>query len=584
MRSCLDQYASFSASGGVLYYPAVLLAFLESDIVHRSTYWDIIPFTGLDEAGSTQSWKVVQIDEESKARFNAQADEFRHIIANSLQSKSNSTSFALNTLQAIIADVSMSKVAASPDIDIDVSMTNDEDQQQPAEQSTRAIPIQLSTPSPTPAPAVLKKLSSATRIINPFADKSATTTSSSSTLPLQKLLELPGLLLDELISLLNYLDSNSLFQVHDFYRQSIRQGNVLSNLSADFLPSAYTLLLNSQGKAKMVDGVLRHNWLSQYRLQAVLLSTTAFRSISRRIELLQQIQMKDLASISENIRFSFVLNLYNLLSLHASLLIPWPSTSNHQARLLWQSQHARYKIGSQYLSLLHIEYGLLRGQQVALDLSTIKDLNDSSSIDMKALQNLALSSVDPRAQFALCKPYRSSPRLISSYTYKNLKRLLYDTISSYFLQINLSSQEHLRLPKFMRYQVDDYLNYIPPVPSARAKSQPIAATEAEEEKVVEPVASVSTSPVNDWDLAQVTTKDRSAASKVIINQHQSNISSFPLQSDHLRLESLFDDAYNGDVRITEAELQRILRILQLGLDVRDRRHMLRSYRSCFLGR
>lgn len=556
----MEQYANISATRSSFRYPIVFLAFLESDIVHRSSYWDVVTDASNSDNGSN-TWKIIQIDEETKRRYDDYADEIRNTIAKSMGSTINRSSFALNALSTNATNVheAKSRNPESNDIDIDVSMSNNEDQE--PEPASKAIPIQVAKPP--------KKLSFSTNIIHRFMTDKAS--SDNATMPLQKLLELPGILLDELVSLLKLINANNLFQVNENYLKE-----TTCNLSSDFLPNRYTLLLNCRGKSHWNDGILHYNWLSQYRIQAVLLPTTAFKDISRRIELLQQIPLKDLASVSETIRVAFLLNLYNLLSLHTSLLIPWPSTSNHHQRLLWQSQYARYKVGANFLSLFQIEYGLLRGQKISLDMSIHKDANDSTVIDMKPFQNLALADIDPRVQFALCKPHRSSSRISTSFTYKNLKRMLFESVSSYFVKINASNNHLFRLPKFMRYFSNDYVNYVPPVPSAMVQRPVSATVESDQTKIVEDSSVI----VNDWDIAQITTKDHLATSTIPIDRYESS----PPTSSNLRIEMILDDSYGGDVDVTDIELQRILRILQLGLDVRDRRIMLRTIKSCFLGR
>lgn len=137
---------------------------------------------------------------------------------------------------------------------------------------------------------------------------------------------------------------------------------------------------------------------SQWRIRNIVASTTAFTDISLQLASFQHLNIRDFSNISgkvqtlcllidiilldlESARLSFLLNLYNLMSLHAAVLMPWPTFSNTTNRVNLDNEHrfdrvnwlkcVNYRLGSQNISLLQLEFCLLRSRSKILDLPSI---------------------------------------------------------------------------------------------------------------------------------------------------------------------------------------------------------------------
>lgn len=152
-------------------------------------------------------------------------------------------------------------------------------------------------------------------------------------------------------------------------------------------------------------------WLSQWRLRRAVACTTAFAEICVEVSNLKSLPVKQLKKAGEADKLAFLINLYNLISLHASVLMPWPHVDDLQGRCRWQAQ-ARYQVGDLQLSLLQIEYALLRTRLVSRPPPTIPQcfsFSVPSPADIKHLSSLLPKTVDVRALMALALPFRSSP-------------------------------------------------------------------------------------------------------------------------------------------------------------------------------
>ena len=118
----------------------------------------------------------------------------------------------------------------------------------------------------------------------------------------------------------------------------------------------------------------RPRWLLQWRLNRMVLATSAFADFSVLVSKLKTFDLKALKKHSDDEKAAFFVNLYNCMSLHAALLLPWPDVSQGDARALWQ-HHARYNIGGVKLSLLGIEYSIIRPVLGAVKYPTIPNSN-----------------------------------------------------------------------------------------------------------------------------------------------------------------------------------------------------------------
>lgn len=231
------------------------------------------------------------------------------------------------------------------------------------------------------------------------------------TLSVHELLLLPEEVLEELSSLLTFLRSNDItaYKATESCRDA--RGNCV-----DFITTKEMLCLDMSALSLNMMGELDEElvassqvtdqdmecgaWVSQFRIRNAIIGTTAFQDICRKVEKLQTIDLEELERrqhlppaqnvnhhmITNDEKVAFCVNLYNLLSLHASIMLPWPAAAVRSVRsrggsatsvssaligavvptqycamqrVLWQV-HAKYRIGKQMLSLFQLEHGILR--------------------------------------------------------------------------------------------------------------------------------------------------------------------------------------------------------------------------------
>lgn len=223
-------------------------------------------------------------------------------------------------------------------------------------------------------------------------------------------------------------------------------------------------------------------WLAQWRLRRAVASSTAFSEISIEVSNLKNLPVKQLKKASNAEKLSFLINLYNLISLHATILLPWPASSDTLGRCRWQAQ-ARYQVGDVCLSLLQIEHALLRSRLVSRPLPTIPHCPSvpvPSPADIKHLSSLLPKTVDVRALMALALPFRSSslcylylssvPDQVSdassssdtdhaSLSMQTLQRELFQLVSEHLVSrlAVYSVESKVLVPKVLRRYLEDIL-------------------------------------------------------------------------------------------------------------------------------
>lgn len=172
------------------------------------------------------------------------------------------------------------------------------------------------------------------------------------------------LLVDDDSTLTSFLDRKDLFVVG-------------GQESSSHLSSTLLLEVMQGGSAGVPDSATVDEqfpsgvWISQFRARNMLLLSTAFHDITRSVEALRGLSMKDVNKfLSNNEKLSFLLNLYNLMSLHASVLVHWPPAHDAIGRVKWQHT-VKYQFSSSELSLLKLEHGIIRSMSQKLDVPTI---------------------------------------------------------------------------------------------------------------------------------------------------------------------------------------------------------------------
>lgn len=180
----------------------------------------------------------------------------------------------------------------------------------------------------------------------------------------EQLLSLPGKALSELLQMLDALCCDRI--------------TTCSKSDLQFLPNQYFQIIDSQAKSQVSDSGLPSSetaskglWISQWRIRNTLVGTSAFSEFGKMVSKLRNINLKEIKeNLSDSFKMTFLLNLFNLISVHASILSIWPNVGDRSGRVQWLNS-SRYRVGSSTLSLLQIEYGLLRARSKPLDLPSM---------------------------------------------------------------------------------------------------------------------------------------------------------------------------------------------------------------------
>ena len=132
---------------------------------------------------------------------------------------------------------------------------------------------------------------------------------------------------------------------------------------SDYLPKKYLYLLNCQLKSSTDDAGRYFPWISQYRLYHVLIHCKAFQELSTITNILALYFPKFDSTFSssqeKNCKLAkFWINLSNLMSIHASIVMPWSDLYSNHLDEVWL--HAvKYRLGRQSVSLHQIRHVIL---------------------------------------------------------------------------------------------------------------------------------------------------------------------------------------------------------------------------------
>lgn len=202
-----------------------------------------------------------------------------------------------------------------------------------------------------------------------------------------QLLALPALALASLMDLLKFIHASELFEIPSNSTSSSSSSSAHipgSTSTPDCLSAQETVALNSVTKyihpSNVTPATASINpanlasanglWLSQWRLRKAVTSTTAFQELTALLASLKKLNVREIRKLSNDEKLCFWVNLYNLMSLHASLLIPWPRLGDTASRMHWL-KNARYEVGPATISLLQVEFGILRSTLTCLDLPSM---------------------------------------------------------------------------------------------------------------------------------------------------------------------------------------------------------------------
>jgi hypothetical protein len=251
-----------------------------------------------------------------------------------------------------------------------------------------------------------KKSSSSARA----TDSSSSLVSSLKHFSAHELAEWPALQLRELLMMLHFLNVQAVGKRGQTQSQSQSQSggagsggstavnahnkHMMTNYfvpgaasSDDYLSAYETLILSSSAKCSAKQQAQASGsgsgsgaatstnchslWLSQWRVRNALLSTTAFNEWAQGLHLLKTVDLKTARAMNNDQKLSFCLNLYNLMSVFASIVLPWPRLLDVAGRVNWQ-RNVKFAVGgtssSCICSLLQLEHCILRSNLTNLEL------------------------------------------------------------------------------------------------------------------------------------------------------------------------------------------------------------------------
>ena len=389
---------------------------------------------------------------------------------------------------------------------------------------------------------------------------------------------------------------------------------------------------------------IRGVWLSQWRLRKLIVSSTAFSEISIDVFNLKSLSVKQLKKALDAEKQAFLINLYNLISLHATILMPWPHAADVRGRCKWQNL-ARYQIGDVQLSLFQIEYALLRSRLVTPLPPTIPqcfNLSITSLTDIKHLSSLMPKVVDVRALLALALPFRSScysyiylPSVEEfSDTFDNslkLQRELYCTTSEHLVdRIKCYTVESkVLVPKVLRRYLSDLLLFRKNYEKVSVSASPqrysddiimgenvigdnctvdevkkLSSCDLGNDKEVasdinvtlqylknklKPVAPTKDGNTNMAALGYMSNNDveldinGNQCDAVMISGWEKAAGHDKDQSQNSSMLQQYKKSCFGDDIITESEFQQWRHILESEIDIKDRKYHFRTYSNSFLG-
>jgi hypothetical protein len=124
----------------------------------------------------------------------------------------------------------------------------------------------------------------------------------------------------------------------------------------------------------------------------------------RYLSIAKQLQILDLSLLSEDLKLTFYINLYNIMCIHGILSIPRPESD--LGRLSWFS-NIKYLIGGFQYSLMDVEHGLIRSNTRGPYLMSVQFKGDDPRCEY------IMAKIDPRIHFALVCAALSCPSLTS---------------------------------------------------------------------------------------------------------------------------------------------------------------------------
>ena len=266
----------------------------------------------------------------------------------------------------------------------------------------------------------------------------STTTAKSSKMSPSKLLALPGVLLGELLSLLQYLKVDKI-QSKSFVEQK-----------SDYLPAGNISVIDSNA----TNGE-QGCWIMQWRLNRIILSTTAFQEICMRIESLKELNLNNLKDVSLNDAdvISFLINLYNLMIVHSSIVTAWGVGFTEMIK---KKYDVKYKFASGTISLIQIEYYLLYSKcsGISFNYPTFVPSTEytiPSKLELnKLFGSLQITKSNPIWYFLLGQSYKSAVMIPGVIYPDNLDSSISAALCEYLKSNVLINQKSVILPKVLR--------------------------------------------------------------------------------------------------------------------------------------
>ena len=316
-------------------------------------------------------------------------------------------------------------------------------------------------------------------------------------------------------------------------------------------------------------------WIMQWRLNQIVLSTTAFHEILVRIEALKELSFNNLKdiSINDDVVIIFLINLYNLMTLHASIVTPWSLGKKDQIK---RKHDTRYKFASGSVSLMQIEHYLLYAKNFSVSFNhptflPSTDYSIPSPAELgKTFGQLHLTKSNPLLFFLLGQPYKSGVKIQAVVDKDNLTTSLSTSISEFLKRNILINSKSIILPNILR-RLGQGLNESEETYSFDDNLEIDNLIETLEKSVGPQPGAVS---LSDWDRAEIIFGG--AIDSIDGDELISKMNQIPL--------GIVNKQSQGNFLICAHTFVKLKTILNIGVEARDRTSMFVVYPNCFVGK
>jgi hypothetical protein len=321
-------------------------------------------------------------------------------------------------------------------------------------------------------------------------------------------------------------------------------------------------------------------WIMQWRLNQIVLSTTAFHEILGRIESLKELNLNNLKdmNLSDDDVISFLINLYNLMMLHSSIVTTW---SKDRSEMIKKKYDMKYKFASGAISLIQIEYFLLYSKCSGISFNYPSFISSTeytlpSKIELNKLFGcLQITKSNPIWYFLLGQSYKSGVKIPGVIYPNNLEASISASLSEYLKRNVLINQKSVILPKILRLLGSGLIldnDDVASINDDNEDNEINTLIETLEDKR-NPDKPPTLSTLSDWDRAEIIGGGNGIDDEEIMKK-----------MDEIPLGLIVTDSENNFL-ISESQLIKLKNILLVGVEARDRSTLFGvvSFNNCFVG-